>query len=363
MNLDRKVHTAAAAAAPGLFYLLVVAGLTGCTSPAYVMTDHGPQAYYQTAHPTHDTSKELREIIRSVKRIQVTGYYTTYVFMKEEQITESDLRDRQTFNRALNRVPFNHSKAGTATVISSDIHSTVLITNEHVVDYPDTLIQYYTEDAPRSRRRGAPRYIESVSIKQNQINLVFDLPDIRSFAVLSRDRRHDLALIGIKNSPNTVAPVPPVIRTKSGDPSQLVWGSFTYVLGYPKGFPMVSRAIVSDPNRDRQSSFLLDALFNRGISGGIVLAVRSDGPTLEWVGMARAASATSELILVPERRDIGEFGVILPYDGDIYVENVQRVDYGITFPIPMTVIQRFIDENKDLLARLGYAVRGHIMNP
>jgi hypothetical protein len=34
--------------------------------------------------------------------------------------------------------------------------------------------------------------------------------------------------------------------------------------------------------------------------------------------------------------------MLLPYEGRLYIERVSRIDYGITFSVPMTAIQRFL---------------------
>jgi hypothetical protein len=86
----------------------------------------------------------------------------------------------------------------------------------------------------------------------------------------------------------------------------------------------------------------VDGLFNRGISGGLILAVRGDTGRLEWVGMASGASAQAEHMLMPEQREIEEAGMLLPYEGRLYIERASRIDYGITFSVPMTAIQRFL---------------------
>jgi hypothetical protein len=185
------------------------------------------------------------------------------------------------------------------------------------------------------------RFLESVSIRTRQRNLVLGLAEPETFRIIARDSALDIAVIGVDlkvDDPGDMR----VLDIRRGDPSRLAWGSFVYVLGYPRGFPMVTRAIVSDPNRGRDNSFLLDGLFNRGISGGLILAVRGDTEQLEWVGMAMAASAQHEFILLPDDGRVEETGMLMPYDGRLHIERVTRIDYGITFSVPMTSIRRFM---------------------
>jgi S1-C subfamily serine protease len=316
---------------------------TGCGMSRYVPADRPPQAFYQTSFPIHDTSGELERIFRSVKRIQVTGYYTTYRFTRADSITDADLRVRGTFRRATEQFTFDHSKSGTATIINRLGNNLTLITNDHVTRLPDTIVVYYGD--PPGARAGPrpPRAIESVSIRTDQRYMVIGLSELASFRVTARDSANDIATISVDLIAEGAGDLVRVLRVPIGDPSRLSWGSFVYVLGYPRGYRMVTRGIVSDPNRTRDNSFLLDGLFNRGISGGLILAVRGDTGALEWVGMATGTSAQPEYLLIPERRELEDYGFLMPYEGNLYIERVSRIDYGITFSVPMTAIQRFLN--------------------
>jgi hypothetical protein len=310
----------------------------GCTS-RYVSTDHGPQAYYRTGFPQHDTSRELERLMRSVKRLHVTGHYETFMFDADARVTREQLRLPATYAQARATHTFTRSKSGTATAIERAGDHLQLITNAHTTRWPDTVVSYFAT-APGQARRD--RIVESVAILRRQSNVIVDVPGTSEFVVVARDTLVDVALISAHERPPAGRGAVPLARIRQGDPARLVWGSFVYVLGYPRGYPMVTRAVVSDPRRDRDDGFLLDGLFNRGISGGLVLAVRGDTDELEWVGLATSAAAQSELVLVPENRIIEEDGILMPYRGNLYVEQVTRIDYGITFSVPMTAVARFL---------------------
>jgi hypothetical protein len=324
--------------------LLCAAFFVGACGRAYTMGERGLQAHYQTAFPLRDKSEEIERIFRSVKRIQVTGYYRTYRFSAEDSITRDDLRRPTTYNRAIERFDFDHTRAGTATVISRTGRLLSLITNEHATRVPDTVFAYFGNPAGALTPDTAARFIESVSIRTRQRNLVLGLAEPETFRVIARDSALDIAVVGVDLEPDDTGDIR-VLNVRRGDPSRLTWGSFVYVLGYPQGFPMVTRAIVSDPNRGRDNSFLLDGLFNRGISGGLILAVRGDTEELEWVGMAMGASAQHEFILMPDDGRVEETGMLLPYEGALHVERVTRIHYGITFSVPMTSIRRFMSSS------------------
>jgi hypothetical protein len=343
----------------GTVFLLLAAGclvafVSGCSGRSYVLTDRGPQAYYQTGYPVHDMSRELERIFRSVKRINVTGHYDTYIFSPESKITEGDIHDPALYRRAIDRISFTNSKAGTAIIVAGTPIQTALVTNNHVTDFPDTIVAYFKDHHTGPGRSPSP-YIEQISIKAYQINLIYDMPEFGPFEILARDKGNDIALIGVNHRPNQIPVSPPTLRVNAGDPTKLSWGSFVYILGYPKGYKMVTRSIVSDPNRDRRASFMLDALFNEGISGGLILAVRGETGELEWIGIARGGSASTEMIITPPDVDPDDFDFLRPYEGELYITPVQRIEYGITLSVSMKVIQEFFRENERQLRSKGYS--------
>jgi hypothetical protein len=114
---------------------------------------------------------------------------------------------------------------------------------------------------------------------------------------------------------------------------------------------MVTRGIVSEPNRTADHAFLMDGLFNRGISGGLILGVRGDTNELEWVGLAASAAGGAEYRLTPERRLVEEEGLILPYEGPVYLERLARIDYGITFAVPSTAVLRLLRQARVTVAQ------------
>lgn len=315
--------------------LLAAALLTPSCVTRHVSADAASQAYYRTAWPTRDASRTLEEAFRSVKRIQVTGFYETFRFDAEDAVTEAQLRQPATYRRARENFTFDHAKAGTATAVARVERSLRLLTNAHVTRMPDTVVSYFPSPP------GAPRFVESVAILRAQSNIILDVPGASQFRVTAADSAADLALLAADLDPAAQREVP-LLTVRPGDPARLSWGSFVYVMGYPRGNMMVTSAIVSSPRQGSDNGFLLDGAFNRGISGGPIFAVRGDTGALEWVGVVMAASAQTELRLVPEQRAVDEHGMLLPYDGRLFLEEVRRIDYGITHPVSMTTIARFL---------------------
>lgn len=301
---------------------------------------------YTTSFPTRDASDQISSIRESVIRISSTGIYRTYI-LEDKMLTRNDLNGINIQDMATRNITSNESTAGTAISLYSDDRNVVLITNAHVVNYPDTLVAYVD-------REGIPKktYIHSVKIKKKQNNLIYDLPNVGKFDILDVDENSDLALLKVNKSnfPNLRAPG---LQIRKGDPADLEWGSFVYIIGYPKGYPMITRGIVSSPERNEYDDFLTDALFNPGISGGLIMATRTDFRTFEWVGMTNTASADLSKLLVPDPLKSSEYQNFDIYRDSIYVETKTSLTYGITQSIPMKRIMEFLESNERTLQRLG----------
>jgi hypothetical protein len=117
---------------------------------------------------------------------------------------------------------------------------------------------------------------------------------------------------------------------------------------------MVTRSIVSNPNWDGRGGFISDGLWNEGISGGLILAIRGGTGDLEAVGLARAGAAMTELRLQPDTLSTPSGGETRRYEGMLYIESVLRIQYGITLPVSMTVVMGFLDRNRAALRSRGY---------
>jgi hypothetical protein len=333
--------------------LLAAIFLSGC-APRSLALEGAPHAHYQTAFPLHDTSHELEHAFRSLHRVVYTGEYHTFVFPPEAGVTEGDLTDPATLGRAVEDFFETESRRGTAAVLARTGTRIALITNDHVVRFPAVRVHHFDEEpgTPRAARR-----VASVSLLTREWGGLFDHPTVGVFEVLARDQPADLALLEVRLPDLDAADGFPPIEVTAGDPRRLSWGSFVYVLGFPSGFPLVTRAIVSDPDHDGRGGFLTDGLWNEGISGGPILAIRGGTGRLEWVGMTRAGAGAWEVRLQPRGDEEIEDDLGLLYRGPIYAERVLRIQYGITHSVPMTAIRDFLARNRDLLRRRGYDLR------
>jgi S1-C subfamily serine protease len=339
---------------PGIAFLFWAALLAtlSCTRAVIYIDQEPGTGEYLTGFPIGNTAPHLEKIQRSVKRITSTSHYETYLFEPGSRVVPGQLTSASSLESLASTIVQSHTtSSGTAIVIHNQDNLVGMVTTRHIIASPDTLFEYFETGRP---------YLSSVTIKKNQVNWLFDAPYIGTFDILAEDELADLAVIGARVDPS-VLDVPlreqfPVFPHPFGRPERLRVGTFTYNFGYPRGYPMVTTAIVSHPRRDRHHSFVTDGLFNPGFSGGAVVAVNGGLPEFEWVGMARSTSASREWFLVPDEDAAMEHQPHLPFDGEIFSEQKALIHYGITHVISSTQIRKVLEDNAIYLLSRGYNV-------
>ncbi len=340
-----------------ILFSLTLIFLFGCSrriyEVAYPTLNDGK---YDSEFPYKNCSEELKKISQTVRKITSIAYYRSYVFPLENHVVIEDVQNKRFKKKASREIFFNNSVIGTATVIGYSGRNISLITCAHIIDFEDVIYTYHMAED----KTDLP-YLQSVSFKEKQNNFIADLPEKGELEILAVDNENDIALMGKQFSESTVRYPIPVFDYPFGKAKTLEWGSFVYLIGYPKGYEMVTRGIVSQPDRDGNGSFLVDALFNRGFSGGVVLAIRDGVPNFELVGVASSAAADFDYTMVPPE-DISRTGYDprVPYDEDIYVKLNRNINYGITFIISSEIIRNFVRDNLENLEEKGYNL-SHIL--
>ena len=325
-------------------YILTILFITGCSANKNIPAENPTKSTtYTSAFPTKDVSKNLEKIQRSVVRISSTAQYTTY-FFEDEPVIKSQLKELNIREIATRRLSETKSSAGTAITISANYNWGMLLTNHHVIDYPDTLFRY-----AKSNNIEPETQVEAIAIKTDQRDFIFDSSYITPFEVINVNQKTDLALLEVNRSRSRIDLDP--LRIKTGNSKKLKLGSVLYIMGYPQGVSMVTRSIVSDPNRDKNSGFLTDALFNKGISGGIILASRNSYNSFEWVGVASSSFAKAEYYLVPDPSKSYNYNQFDIYEDDLFVELKRQISYGVTEAIPMPTVLKFLENSKPLFNR------------
>ena len=331
------------------FFTLIL--LTSCTKHikkvAYPDLSDGK---YDSEFPYQSSSKELEEIVKTVRFLNIIAFYDNYIFDSRFNVTKKEIKDDKFKNYTTNKILYNKTASGTATVIYHKNNKIVLLTCQHIIDFPDTIITYYLSDdyIPTDK-------IKSIAFKIKQHNYVVGLPNGGKVEELISDKNKDVALMGLKYTPPIKSSIPE-FDYPYGKAKELKWGTFLYLIGFPKGYKMITRGIVSSPNRDKKGSFLSDASFNRGFSGGIILALRDGVPNFELVGMATSVSAETSYLLTPG--NIKSYDPTFPYSGSVYIKDYKNINYGITYSLSIEAIQEFVKKKKKVLKEKGYDLEG-----
>ncbi|MFA7290002.1 MAG: serine protease [Melioribacteraceae bacterium] len=333
-----------------LLILLIIAALffQSCSSmiydSAYPALKDGK---YDSEFPYRSSSEQLEKISNSIKLLNCIVFYKSYIFNESTKLTKYDLDNVDYIDKAVTLIHYNRTASGTATVIYSLNNRVVVLSTAHIIDFPDTLISYFQTP------EGKPtNLIESISFKEKQTNYIPDFPEGGELDILAKDSAKDLVLLGktyISEPFN-----PPVFSYPFGRADDLEWGSFIYVFGYPLNQKMLTKGIVSNPNRERHT-FFVDAIFNKGFSGGIVLAIRDGVPNFELVGLIKSVPGELEFALRPEfKPGEADYSPLIPYQGRVYVDKTQPMRLGVTRVIGAETVVEFINSYKSILNLKGY---------
>ncbi len=328
-----------------IIFLLILIGSQSCSKSTQAPPQSAAEindGLYDSEFPGKPVSKELQKMVETVKLLSTFSVYNVYAY---DENTPSALINKDPEKYAYQTYVEEKPANGTATVIYNKDGLIGMLTCAHIIDTPDTLIKYFDDDNEN---------IKSIHVLERQNRMIVGMDEFQNFETFIMDTENDIALIG-KKIPVSKSREIPVFPFKPGNAEDLNWGTFTYLFGYPKGKQMLSRAIVSNPKRNKGTSFVLDASLPRGISGGVVLALRDGPPNFELVGMVNAVSADIAQVLVPDRRmNPKNYRPGRPYTGRIYAKSVARVSYGIEYAITINSIMEFIKKNEKKLKSFGF---------
>ena len=323
-----------------LYIILLIASCkTKETIPDYL---YNPDGRYDSEFPDKSVSDNLNDISRTIKKIDCLAFYMTYTFPPDNNLRKSALTEENIKSNAINNEITNEAVAGTATVIYYNGRILGLLTCAHVLDFADTLYNWYDEGQKR---------LHSISVKVRQQNYVTGLPEGGDIDIIAMDKKNDIALLRKRLEPHDERPQ--VFNYKVGNTKELEWGTFVYIMGYPLGNLMVTRAIVSNPEKAKNGFFLTDALFNRGISGSPVFALRDGVPNFEWIGMAKSSSADNFIYLKPDEDLVKVINTKESYGGEHFVDQKLEINYGVTFSVTIEAISKFLKKNKEQIKKAG----------
>jgi S1-C subfamily serine protease len=330
-----------------MWSVIALAVLSACMKNKIAATGKNlPAGRYGSEFPAGNATDELEKIARSVKKVYSVSSFTTYQFKREAKITGYQLFQGLYKKSAWGVISTNETVFGTATIIGYADSRVALLTCAHVVTSPDTLVSYFdpADEDPS-------RYIQSISIREKQENWVKELSSCGPFTVLASDISADIAILG-KNCESLTDTVN-LFPYPAGRASDLGWGSFVYIFGFPMGNQVITKGITSPASKRPMGEFSIDALLNKGCSGGIILAMRNGVPNFELVGMVKNVGSTREDFLKPSS-DQQHTPDWLPYKGDAYIGTSDNIQYGLNAVVPIEAILDFYNKNRQELNRQGY---------
>ena len=304
---------------------------------------------YDTEFPYKECADQLEQISQSIKQLNYIAYYKSYAFDEDQKIKIQQLDsaiDEKFYSDILYT---NETVSGTATIIFYEDNNLALLTCAHVGNFPDTIVSYHEHET-----ESANRSIQNIAVKIRDHYFVNGIPNVAELTPLAIDEERDIAVLGKKHVLDPYRQIR-ALQYPAGKSFDLDWGSFVYIFGYPMGHKMVTKGIVSNPDDDLSGSFIIDALFNRGFSGGIILAIKDGVPNFELVGMVKSVSADYKYHIVPAPvADDNKYDPYIPYIGQSYAKVHEEINYGITFTVAVEEIVEFINSNKSTFQSLGY---------
>ena len=299
---------------------------------------------YDSEFPSKSVSKQLDYISKTVKKLDCLAFYMSYVFPENNTLDDGPITREVLRKQSISNTVINESVTGTATVVYYDGGMVGLVTCAHVIDFPDTIISRYDNGS-------GP--IQVLSVKVRQQNYIQDFSEGEEVEILAVNRKHDIAFLKKVLGDHQENPV--VLNYPIGNTKDLEWGSVVYVMGFPQGQQMVTLAIVSNPGF-RAHRFLTDATYNRGISGSPVFAIRDGVPNLEWVGVATSSPAQQIYFARPGKESPDFINPDEPYTGELFVDHVKTINYGITYNTTIESVVGLIKSNERELKREGFII-------
>ncbi len=336
-----------------LYLTLLTVFFFSCTRtiPVHTSSAFFIDGKYDSHFPLQPTSEHLQRISQSVHMISSFTFYRTYIFDLKSAVTRSQINgpDFSISERAIDETISQKPGSGTSTIIYADRKKILLLTCLHIIDEPDTAITYYYDYGGKETQ-----FIQTVSTRVRTNITVPSIPSIGKIEIIAKDKINDLALVSLELT--RIAPFPEkTFNYRWGNTEELELGTFVYLLGFPNGKKMLSTAVVSSPNRGDNHNFLVDATLHRGISGGLIIALKDGVPNFEFLGMVNAVSAREANVLRPDpATSLALLARDQPYKGEIFVDKQLSVVYGITFAVSINNIREFVEKSREVLTDNGY---------
>ncbi|HDP98963.1 MAG TPA: serine protease [bacterium] len=321
-----------------LFIFLALMSIMGCSQK--------PSVFERTGDDIENKRlKSFEEIQRSILKVICSAYYENFYYsMPPPSNPKAELKEL-----LLQKQMTTNSVSGTALVIFQSTTKELLLSCHHIFDFEDTVRVYH-----RDSLGNKTDHLQIMSIKYDQRIFVSHKDATRSLGrVLAFDKINDIALIETKAPNNPLLELPFKLSLRRRP--ELRFGQEVFMIGYPKGFLYIAKGLSSpSPYRNR---YLISAPFNRGFSGGLVLAFEPNSADYFLAGMANAMAYDGQMVLTPDEKtpELEHYREI-PYTDQIYTKELKMINYGLTFAIKGNVIAGFIKAEQERLKMQGFSL-------
>ena len=329
--------------------------LAGCSHRVMKHTDQtrkvqADKKLYYNEISGFERSTGLGAITAAIHKLYRVTSYTTYLFTPDVHANAEMIRTGRFKRAAIGTISAQESVSGTATAIYCGDFNIALLTCAHILSSPDTLISYFPLSADNPEGE-----IKSISLRTKEEFYIKELTDCGPFSVLAMDSEKDIAIIGKHCE---VEKNPAVFDYPMGRSGELGWGDLVYILGYSQAGLMMTRALVSKPAGADNENFMVDALVNKGFSGGVILAIRNGEPRYETVGLIKSVATRRDYVLRPKNSIDHYYSEKIPYTDETYVATQESFSYGINFVVTTADLITFYKQNREQLLQQGYNLDG-----
>ena len=177
-----------------LYVLIILLSIINysCSTTITTVSDFGlKDSKYDRDFFQVENNDRLDNLVNSVKMINCIAYYEGYLFDKGLNLTPNSIETTDYKSAALSTYHSTETASGTATIIYSNKGKVALLTCAHILNFPDTLINYFkNQDGSNSE------HIESISLKVRQTNLLPEYNRPNETNIISIDSDSDIALVG-----------------------------------------------------------------------------------------------------------------------------------------------------------------------
>lgn len=332
----------------------VALGLTGgCSGTGSQATEGG------AALLTPRVQEKIRDAASSVVGVNAERSYSTQLFtydlLNGEPVRDAASPTGYRLARGASGVTLSDTTLefhGGGLIIYRDEHHALILTCAHLLIAPDTILSYFRD------RGGTPTdLLASRSIKKSvSYYVMIENGRLLAAEALQADDRTDLGLVAVESR----GPVGLPFCCPLAYRSEITWGDFAYVFGFPHGIKQLTAGFISPapyPGR-----FVLDVAAHFGFSGGPVIVVRPGG-TIELAGIMLSMPVTKlRYIMPPPNLHPGQ--ILTNTDlAQSTAEDLNIIEYGTGYGIGAKTIGRFLLENAPLLQRKGFALSSQYLSP